>query len=1153
MQIPFTFLASLFSGLLLGQSLLPVSPPVYPDALAASPGPSPCLLVSASAANALCNGDNSGSVSATATGGAGNYQFNWQGCSGGPFYNTAVVTDLIAGCYQVTVTDDSGCSGTASVQVFEPSAFRFTVTVDSATCFGVANGSAFMSAKGGTPGYRYLWDNGQTTQMANGFAAGVHVVTVIDTLGCRAVTTFEVLQPPPLALDSIALQPPSCFGRSDGEITVFGRGGTGLFSYEWSNMQQVPTATGLTAGLYTVSIRDANSCLFVHQAALPEPALLELVFTQLSDEKCPGACNGTAHISIQGGTGPYLLVWQDIVVPTQDTMANKLCPGRYPIRAMDANGCAAADTFDIQPGKAPGIVFDSLAPSCAGTKDGALKITVLNGNPPYRYAWSNGGTSDQLTGLDCGAYRVTITDVFDCVYEDSISLDCPTPLVLDNIIVQQPRCTGEANGAIRVQVSGGTAPLKYIWSDPNAQISATASSLAAGIYTVTIRDDKGCTLLASDTIRDPLPIRVVLQATDARCFGSNDGSIVAIVSGGAYPYAYDWSNGDLDSIAAPLAPGLFSLVVNDASGCAAPLVSAAISGPPDPLDVQVLQVKRACEGANDGQAEAFVRGGNLGAYTYVWSNMATTKNIDNLSPGQYSVTVRDTKNCSDTATVEIVQLKSLKIKLASGMPTCFDKSDGSAAIVDFEGGTGDSLRYHYRWNVDPGVNSPFLSGLKGGQTYYVTVTDTENCSVQDSVPVANGPRVVPVVEVEQVRCFGEANGMAMVVSVQAAHPVAAYLWSTQDTSRSITDLAPGTYSLIVEDEKGCKGRDTISITQPPPLTAQLSVVTALRCAGDRSGVIAAAVSGGTPVYRLQWSNQDTTEVITQLGQGTYSVTVTDQKGCTSQQEIGMPTPDSLDLRVAITPPRCFNEDNGRLALSVSGGNGPYRYSIDGGAFGGSAVFFRLKAGNYTTRVLDANGCVSSLVNILENPLPLEVSLGRDTSVTPGTQLTLTPDISNAFGMVTYQWQLAPLDVLNCPDPPMCTEIEVIPYRDTWYNVTITDENGCKGSDAIRISVDKRREVFVPTGFSPNDDGANDLMVIHGSEIQIKTILSLSVYDRWGELVYQDVEMPVNDPNRGWDGTFRGDPCDPGVFVWKMEVEFIDGYRETLSGNITLIR
>lgn len=1153
MQIPFTFLASLFSGLLLGQSLLPNSPSIRPDAIAVPPGSAPCLVVSATANNALCNGDNSGSVNATATGGSGNYQFSWQGCSGGPFYNTALVTDLIAGCYQVTVTDGNGCSGTASVQVFEPSAFRFTVTVDSATCFGVANGSASISAKGGTPGYRYLWDNGQTTQTANGFAAGVHLVTVTDTLGCRAVTTFEVFQPAPLALDSSSIRPPVCFGESNGAITVLGQGGTGVLSYAWSNLQQLPTATGLAAGLYTVSIRDANNCLFVHQVNLPEPALLELLFDQLSDEKCPGACNGTAHIRIAGGTGPYLLVWQGIVVPTQDTLANKLCPDRYPIKATDANGCAVADTFDIAPGIAPGIVFDSLAPSCAGTADGTLKITVLNGNPPYRYAWSNGSTGDELKGLACGIYRVTITDVFDCVYEDSVALSCPPPLVLDTIEVQQPRCTGETNGSIRVRASGGTGTLQYVWSDPNAQISPTASSLAAGIYTVTIRDDKGCALLVSDTITDPLPIRVLLQTTDARCFGSNDGNIVAIVGGGTYPYTYDWSNGDLDSIAAPLAPGLFSLVVMDASGCVAPLVSAAISGPAAPLEVQVLQMKRACEGANDGQAEVFASGGNAGLYTYAWSNMATTKTIDDLAPGLYTVTVQDAKNCSDTASVKIVQLKKLKIKLASSMPTCFDKNDGSAGVVGFEGGTGDSLRYTYQWEVAPNVNGPFLSGLKGGQTYYVTVTDTENCKAMDSIPVANGPRVIPMIQVEQVRCFGEANGTATVVSVQAAHPIAAYLWSTQDTARSITDLVPGTYSLIVEDVTGCKGMDTISITHPPPLVAQLNVVTALRCAGDRSGVISAAISGGTPTYRLQWSNQDTTSVITQLGQGSYSVTITDQKGCTEQQQIDMPTPDSLDLRVVMTPPRCFNDDNGRLTLSVSGGNGPYRYSIDGGAFGGSAVFFRLKAGTYTTRVLDANGCVSSLVNILENPLPLEVTLGGDTTVTPGTQLTLTPDISNAFGMVSYQWQLAPLDVLNCPDPPICTEIEVAPYRDTWYNVTITDENGCKGAAAIRIGVEKRREVFVPTGFSPNDDGANDRMVIHGSNVQIKTIRSLSVYDRWGELVYQDAEIPVNDPDRGWDGTFRGTPCDPGVFVWKMDIEFIDGYLETLSGNITLIR
>lgn len=1151
MQTPFTFFAVLFSGLAWSSSASANTPLLRPET---SPsGGNACLTVSAGATNALCNGDNSGAVNATASGGSGTYQFVWQGCAGGPTYNTASVTNLIAGCYGVTVTDGNGCSGTATVQVFEPSPFRFTITADSVRCYGAADATAAILVKGGTPGYRYLWDNGQTTAQATGFNAGVHFLEVTDSLGCRAITTFEVWQPTPVKLDSQMLFTPNCFGDENGSAEVFISGGTGAYTYQWSNAASTSKAEQLKAGMYTVSVLDQKGCLFVHQVSITEPEALSFRFSQIVDEKCPGACNGAARIEILGGTGPYLLTWDDVLIETKDTTATALCPERYILRIIDGKGCIRYDSFDIKAATPPGITFSALPPTCLGTTDGALSVTVANGNPPFRYNWSNGATDERITGLNCGDFRITITDAFDCVYVDSTRLDCPPALVLDTIEVQKPRCTGEQNGAIRVTVQGGTPPLGYLWSDPNAQTSAVASNLKAGIYTVTVRDKNNCTLVATDTIEDIQPIVVTLTSTDVRCYGSNDGSVVATVGGGTYPYTYDWSHGDLDSIAEALAPGVYFLAVSDAAGCAPPVVAANIQGPASPLEVVAIQNKRACAGANDGKAAAFPRGGNTGPYTYVWSNAMTNDQIGNLPAGLYTVTVRDIKQCEDTATVRIGALDSLKIKLASGRPSCFGEKDGSAAIVDFDGGTGDSLRYQFQWDIAPGVNSPFITNLEGGRTYYVTVTDNENCTTMDSIPVDQGPRVIPKLAVTQIRCFGEINGAINVVSVQSGAPVRSYTWSNGETTAGIGSLPPGLYTVTVADERGCKGVDSVRIVEPPAIRAVMSVINALRCSEDKSGVLSVAVSGGTPDYALRWSHGDTTYITRQLGKGIYSVTVTDRNGCTDQQQLDMPTPDSIQLQAVAIPPRCFNDDNGRFNLSAQGGTGPYVYSINNGAYIGAPSFFRLTAGTYTLRVKDTNGCISTIISRLDNPPPLSVSLGRDTIVEPGTELILAPDLSNAFGAVAYDWDLAPLDALVCTDAPLCSEIVVAPYRDTWYELRVTDEHGCEAMDAMQVRVTKRRDVLVPTAFSPNDDGANDLLQVHGSATYIKTILTMAIYDRWGELVYQDTDMRINDASRGWDGTFRGEPCDPGVFVWKMEVEFVDGYREFYTGNITLVR
>jgi gliding motility-associated-like protein len=182
-----------------------------------------------------------------------------------------------------------------------------------------------------------------------------------------------------------------------------------------------------------------------------------------------------------------------------------------------------------------------------------------------------------------------------------------------------------------------------------------------------------------------------------------------------------------------------------------------------------------------------------------------------------------------------------------------------------------------------------------------------------------------------------------------------------------------------------------------------------------------------------------------------------------------------------------------------------------------------------------------------------VDLGADTTLRFGASVELSGDISNAFAPLRYIWSSSLVDSIACADPPECSIVLVQPPYTNTYTLTIQDANGCTGSDAVEVKVEKDRGVFVPTGFSPNADANNDLLVVHGVARMVRAITIFRVYDRWGELVYEDQDFGVNDLARGWNGQFRGKDCDPGVYVWYLEVLYNDGFTERLHGNTTLIR
>jgi gliding motility-associated-like protein len=328
----------------------------------------------------------------------------------------------------------------------------------------------------------------------------------------------------------------------------------------------------------------------------------------------------------------------------------------------------------------------------------------------------------------------------------------------------------------------------------------------------------------------------------------------------------------------------------------------------------------------------------------------------------------------------------------------------------------------------------------------------------------------------------------------------------------------------------------------------------LLCNLDSNATANPVVIGGTPAYNFLWKDGKTTPKIVDLGPGTYEVTITDLNGCTTLDSVEIIQPARLNVGLTVEDADCFGQRSGRIKAKAEGGVGPYLYRLeDQEPFSSVSTFFGLGAKGYRIDVKDGNGCITDAYTTVREPSPLLVNIGQDTTVNLGDSLQLFPQLSGGAGFFDFEWRSGYVQEIRCIDTIECKLVEIKPTISSIYTLTVTDENGCVGTDSKEVFVLKNRGVYVPTGFTPNSDANNELLGVFGKSKMIKEVLVFRIYDRWGEMMFEDKNFGINDRTRGWDGMFRDKKCNVGQYVWYVEVEYIDGFREVVRGNSSLIR
>ena len=553
---------------------------------------------------------------------------------------------------------------------------------------------------------------------------------------------------------------------------------------------------------------------------------------------------------------------------TADTIAGKVV---LRLQSNDPAGpCGRVmDSVIVIIREVPHATAGTNSPVCLGTN---LNITASGAG---NYSWSGpSGYSSTIQNIIrpnatlamAGNYTVVVTNSFGCSSTATttatiISCGCIQPIVLTG--KTDATCKGASNGTAATTINNVAGPFTYLWS--HGATTQNVTGLSAGVYTVTVSSAPNCSATASVTINEPDNIVITPNIINATC-GNANGSAQAVVTGGTPGFTYAWNTvpAQFSSVISSMLPGTYTVTVTDANGFTKSQ-SATIVNNGSAITEVTVQIKRPCFDDNNGKLTAKTITGGTAPFTYLWSTGAVTSSINQLTPGNYTVTVTDANGCNFIQSTTLIQRSEIIDHEQITNPSC-GACNGSIVVIP-SGGKGP---YTYLWNTAPASINDTVTNLCAG-VYTVTITDTLKCKQTFTYTLLDGSPVITVDSITTVKCFGNTTG-AIRITASNGTPPYTYLWSNGKTTRNNVNVLAGTYTVTVTDAGGCTSTISATISQPTQLTVTMS---------KTANTVTANQAGGVAPYTFIWSNGKTSKTIGGLTIGTtYTATVTDANGCT---------------------------------------------------------------------------------------------------------------------------------------------------------------------------------------------------------------------------------------------------------------------------------
>ncbi|MCB0520171.1 MAG: PKD domain-containing protein [Saprospiraceae bacterium] len=1110
--------------------------------------------------------------------------------SGGMFSGSGIINPLtgefdpsVAGAGSHTISyayeHPSGlCQGQATIDI-EVIELSVGFTIDDCEGYTVS----FSLAPNTSPFDGVQWtfgDGGSSTlpSPTHTYAnAGTYQVTAtINLNGCTAAETNTLnLQESPTAGFNLVHDPDNC-----AELQVqFVNTSTGdLANYQWewdfgngttSNQQNPPNLTyaqGQNDTTYTIILTVLGGCenSVYSETILVRPAPISLFGTDYN-EYCSG---DTIYFSNNALGNPTSWEWwidgvlfsNDSVPPvyshlTAMTDSIKVC-------LVATNECGV-DTFcrfvRVNPTDVQAFFNTDPAIFCVGDTVCFTNFSTLNASVVYNFG--DGNTT--LNPNPChvystpGQYQVVLK-AFGCGFDLDTAIVTVLPRPESLFSHPLEACPGET--VTFANASAGA--IGYAWDFGDGATSTLVSPshiyLSPGTYTVSlvaISPDSCQHMLSSSIIINSPPVAGF--AFDSTACAGVEVPFASQAGGGALTCSYDFGDGNTSGLCNPSHiysnPGTYTITQIVANGdlCTDTLAKQIIilTVPEVAFDVAI--------GSPCHPAPIQFNNLSLNADGYLWDfGDGTTSTGNNPlhvfeQPGTYSVTLTAINDgiCEATASQAVAVAETpVAVISPSALQGC------APEVFTFTSNSSGSITGH-EWDFGDGTFSfeenPMHTYTASGAFIVKLKVKNADCQHDTSMVITIHEPVDFEAATTNILCHGANTGAIDLTLLGGTAPFQ-YVWSNGAETQDIAALAAGLYSLVVTDSNGCSKVSDFTLTQPPPLFLTVLDDMKVTCFGGNDGFICVGPGGGVPGYALQWQNGSSDSCLTNIPTGDYPVRLTDANGCVLFDTLAVLQNAKIVLDDTLSHISCYGFGDGRIVLeNINGGVpiykakmlGPNGYDVEG------MTFDDLEPGAYSLTVTDAFGCSIEAFYEIVQPDSLWMYITDDT-VRMELGDTYQLDISHNGNQPVFAW--SPPAGLNCAD---CPEPLAGPFDDTNYRLLLMDGNGCTADDRVFFKIDKKRGVYIPNVFTPNGDGRNDVFRIRTGVKSIQSVAAFRIFDRWGEKVFEALEFHPNDhdPVNEWDGYFKGKRLPPDVYYYFAQIKYIDGFEETVKGDVMIAR
>lgn len=949
-----------------------------------------------------------------------------------------------------------------------------------------------------------------------------------------------------------------------------------------------------------------------------------------------GVPSGTISvINVSGGTGPYEYSLDGITWQSSPNFTG-LLTGTYTVYIRDAAGvCTANYTANVGVIGNLSAVTANTAASCTGVNNGTITISSSTGTAPFTFSL-DGGTfvagalPYTFTGLTPGNHTIVVKDVNNCI-TNTITVNITTGTGVTATSTAVPTaCPGASNGSITVTPTAGTAPFTYQLGAGPIQSSNVFTGLAAGTYTITVRDAIGCTRNITRTVGSGSAVLANTVPSGTSCFGASNGSVTITPTNGTGPYTFvldgiTTQTGATSTTFTGLAPGTHTVVITDnPTGCLSNTITFTITSGAVQAG-NLTSSATSCNGASNGSITVTPTNGTA-PYTYSLDGAAAVSGpapytFTNVPAGTHNIVITNADGCvSGTLITTVIAGPPFVTTLSKTDVLCFASATGTITVTPPASGAPP---YEYSLDNITWQSSNIFSGLIAG-TYTVYYREANGCSGTLTITLSEPPVLSAVAASVPVVCNGQSNG---IITVTASGGVAPYEYSidggTTWQSSNVFNVAAGSHTIIIRDVNGCTTPQTLTVTEPPVLSA-VPVNTNASCNGGNDGTITVNATGGNSTYEYSIDNGATWQTgnIFNVAPGNYAILVRDNLGCTTGFNTTVGLTNDLTFTPQTDPTICESKS---VPLQLISNATQYAWSPRLG-LSDTTIYNPTANPVVTTQYVvtaTLGRCVTTdtvIVNVDAAPIPnagtdgficygqtypLQASGGTQYLWTPSTYLdnpnsptpisspakdivytlTILSDVNGCASLVTDQIRIDvtppvkvtmfPYDTIGYPgdrfqllavpsDPdaniftwtptirldnpfvnnPMVTIGPI--GSDLTYKVTASTIAGCKGEGFVHVKVYTGPDLYVPTGFTPNGDGRND--VFTPFPVGIKSLNYFRVFNRWGQVVFSTSTL-----HQGWDGRLGGREQSSGTYVWMAEAVSNQGKVITKKGVVTLIR